>query len=686
MPVQLFPNGTYSSQDGSGPSTPPPRSSLLMRIWKSPWFRWPVRGVAVLTLTVAAVGSSPLLLLNTATGRRVLIGAANSGEEGHLGLKGSSLTYLPSVGLVLEGMRLTQPFEPLAPRVSMQRFELSDLSVESSLPGTPLVCKVAHLEGISMEVHQIWVQQKQKDARPPSLPEPFPSQLRTEVVVLKDVDYVVHQTRRGRPVRMELTGIEATLRDFRWDFKEMKVEGQGPLSAARLNLNGMPFTELHIPEFRATGNTLELPQGTLVGMGGQVSFSGKLVLQQGIPMPDFQVQVSGLNLNEVIDAAPDPAPPGPRPDAKVSMRAHVTAGSPDKPGEVADPVLDGDVVLEDFRVPLVKQSALALKILERMPGYIPATDSSPARLDLGTFRSHVRIADGEVALRNGSMSFGPLSLAMEGTIEQGSGKLDLRLWLERGAGAESTDKSKDDQSKDSQSSDNNGKGPGLLAKLAEKKDKAGARGAEQTAAKSDPSQEKAATTDKAAATAGNPSQGSSTPGIAQSKEGGSGAQSPDAAAARDDGKSLREKFLAKKHEVDSAVLEKKKEVDTAVAAKAAEVKADVEARLEEAKTKAQNDVTAAKKAIDTRVAETKDAIEGGPEAIKSLMDKRTQEMKSRVDEKVAEMKANIDAGLARFQDALMDRLEEKLGRPTLCITGTTAQPVINPCSDPSGGK
>lgn len=610
------------------------------------------------------VSASPQLLLNTNTGRRVLVGAANSGDEGHLGLGNAQLNYFPSVSLVLEDLRLTQPFEPLAPRMAMKRLQLNDLSLESSLPGTPLICKVARLEGISLEVHQSWVQQKQKDARPPSLPEPFPSLLLTDLVELKDVDYRVHQTRHGRPVELSLQGINASLKDFRWDFKAMQVEGSGPLSAERLNLNGMQFTELHVPDFQASSERIVLPRGTLSGLGGQVTFSGALVLVSGLPIPDFQIQGTSLNLTQIIESAPDPAPPGPRPDGQLSIRAHVTADPNSKPGEVAEPIMDGDVVMENFRVPLVKQSAAAMKILAHMPGYIAATADAPARLDLGTFRSHVHIANGSVTLKDGQMSLGGVRLAMAGSIEQGSGALDLKLWLDR-----SGDKG--------EASDAEKKPHGLLANLLQKKENASNTPASEASTAAMPTED-SAKGDPAA----RPDGTASAPGLATRKSDPAASSStPSERGSEEPGAplSFKEKLLAKKAEVDSKVLAKKAEVDS----KVLEVKADVDSHLLAARDKAAAELAAAKASVDTRISETREAIQGGPQAMKAQLDARAAELKSRVDEKFAAVKAAIDADLSQRKDALLDLLEEKLGRPTLCITGTTAHPVINPCQEPA---
>lgn len=627
MPIQIFPppppksSSRETSGDPSGAGAG--NANGKGKVHEVSSIRRLIGGfVGLLLLAVAMVCATPLFLLNTSTGRTILKGAANSTDEGHLGLGNAQLSIFPSISLLLEDLRLTQPFEPLAPRMSMRSFLMDNLSRDSYLPGNPLVCEVARIEGVRLEVHQKWVQARQKDAKPPSLPDVFPSLLLTDVIEISDTDYTVHQTRNGRAVDMKLSGIQATLRNFEWDLKAMKVKGEGPLTARSLNLNGMPFENLRIPVFRANGNRLEMPSGVLTGLGGTVSFSGAITLDEGIPMPDFHIKASRLELTQVIKAAPDPAPPGPTPNALLSLEARVTVRPPESPGEVAEPILEGDVVMEDFQVPLVKQDKMAMKVLERMPGYVPADGNVPgsvARLDLGTFRAHIRIDQGVVQLQNAQMSLGTTHLAMSGTIQQGSGALNLKLWLDRSSGGLSAPTPADPET-----SASGGTEPPTPVVAAEPAPASGASNAP------------AALVPAPATPIESPAQPVT----------------------------LKERLLAKKAEIDANVLSKKAEID---------------AKMLETKEKVTADLEKVKQDVEAKVKDQKELIEGGPEAVKARLDARAAQLKSQVDATLAQVKGAIDARI----DAALDRFEEKHGRPTLCITGTTAQPIMQVCSDAS---
>jgi hypothetical protein len=650
---------------------------------------------------------APTFFINTAPGRHILLGAANATPNAHLDLTDSQLHYRPEVGFRIDNMRMVRPYEPEAPAIAMERFQVEGLSLESSKPGRPLICRTATLSGITATIHQEWVKAHKGDGKPPELPYPFPQLMVAQEVNILDTSYTVHQLRHGRKTIMQMEGLEAHFQDFEWDLKRMALHGSGPLKAHHLNMEGMHFYNLDFPVFEADGEYLRIPEGHMDGMGGKVTIRGMLELKGGAPAPNFDLSVRGMELAKLISSGPGGNTGEPTPTGRLSLEGRVSSSTPAVEGDLPDPIVQGKLTIEEFSLPVKVPNKVAEKVVQRMPGYTPGEQP---RMNLGTLKGKVRVANDTVHLDRLQMEVAGHGIILDGTIDQRSNALNLKMWL-ADPNANLDDLDAADQADDERD--------GLRAALQDKKESLEASQDARQEARGEKAEDlkekldgkaadlKAKVEEKRGDRADTPAPVEaspagtldSAPAAAQTPEASPVPTKAAAMKSRADQKarSLKDDLDAKKAEVDAAVAAKKAEVDAAVAAKKAEVDAAVAAKKAEIDTavaakKAEVDTAvAAKKAeVDTAVAAKKAEIDSHLASLKHSAREDAKTRKARHDARRDEAKAEFETRfggihekLEERRQAMLDALQGRFGRPTLCITGTTASPVINLCEEPS---
>jgi hypothetical protein len=432
----------------------------------------------------------------------------------------------------------------------------------------------------------------------------------------------------------------------------------------------MSFTRLEVRDFQAHGDRLVLPHGTLLGMQGMIEVSGSITLEGGFPHPDFDLTARRLELADVIASAPDAPKQATSPTGRLTLRGHISAGAPPSPGEVADPVLEGQLTIEDFKIPVKQKSRLASLVLERMPGY-EAGDTP--RLNLGTVNGGIRIADRQVRLRSLEMRAGGNLVVMDGTVEQGTGRLDLKMWVERVTGKQASQEA-DEAVASATPSPSAGPGEATSQTPATSQVSAASRPLPAMVSQVPDGTPAPHLEGRTGSAPGQPSPagGTAAPGAASVPPPAS-TPAPEAATAA----TFRERLEAKRHELEARAAAAKRDLD----AHAEAAKKDLEQKTEAAKLDLERKVEAVKTDVDAKVAAAKADFDSRVGQARENAKTRLDAVRSDVQARVAEIKARIDAK----RDELLEALEERYGRPQLCITGTTTEPVIKLCRETAEG-
>lgn len=664
---------------------------------------WRLLRPLLLGLVLVGVGvvCAPLWLLNTESGRFVIRAVANSSDDGHLSLRSSQLELLPAINLTLEGLRLARPFEPDAPRLRLERMLLEGLSKESHRPGQPLVCVRARFEGVEALLDQRWVDAQKGQAAPPQLPAAFPRRIEAEVVEVVDTSYRIRQTLRGRDTETRMEGVSLHLQHFQWDLAAMQVTGDGPLTAETLVMNGLTLRQLKIPQLRAEASRVVIPQALLEGLGGTLTFSGEVRFQEGVPTPDLELEGHGLQLSQVVSSGPGARQGQPTPEGTVFMRARVRGQPATRPGEAPEPVLEGSIQIQGLQLPVKQKSKLAKLIVERLPGYV---EGVVPRLTLGDVAGHFRTANGFVTLYENQIQQGPLRMVMDGTIEQATGKLNLRLWLDRKTTQEALALLKKEKGLRGVFAGLPGPSlpplslpaislpgvnlpavnlpapgvpllrpppmPGGVAQQLEQKGSA------------------------ALATAPSTSEGTEAP--SSSETSGDSTTSTSEVVARvsqgealaDAKRRLEERAGAARQALDARTAQLKAELEThAVRAKAdfearaAGLKAQLDERSVQAQAQVQAQVQAAQERVEQRLEAVKQQLEPGLVKAQAGLEAQRTALEGMVQEQKAGLDARLSQALGVLPPGLEQARELREGNPTLCITGTQAEPIIKLCAE-----
>ncbi|MFM7200768.1 MAG: hypothetical protein ACKO6N_08245 [Myxococcota bacterium] len=609
-----------------------------------------LRPLLLLVLLIGlGVVCAPLWLLNTESGRFVIRAVANSSDDGHLSLRNSQLDLLPVVNLTLEGIRLARPFEPDAPRLRLERMLLEDLSKQSHRPGQPLVCGRARFEGLEALLDQRWVDAQRGQAAPPQLPAAFPRRIEASVVEVVDASYRIRQTLRGHETETRMEGVSLYLQHFQWDLVSMQVTGEGPLTAETLVMNGLAFHQLKIPQLKAESSRVVIPQALVEGLGGTLKFSGEVRFQEGVPTPDLMLEGYGLQLSQVVSSGPGMRQGQPTPEGTVFMQAQVRGQAAEGRGEAPEPVLEGTIQIRGLHLPVKQKSELARKVVERLPGYVPG---DVPRLTLGDVSGRFKTAHGRVTLYENQVQQGPLHMVMDGTIEQATGRLNLRLWLDHKTTQEA------------------------LALLRQEK---GLRGL--------------------LASLPAPSLPLPPPpgeGIRQVQE-----KLTEVLPPKPELKPLPtpppppEPVVVLQQQVDGRVAAARQALDTKAAqlkaeldAQAARAKADFEARTAGLKEKVEAHTQIVKTQVDTRVEAARADVEHKVSALQARLEPGVQQAQASLEAQRQKLEAAVVAKTVQLvspqasrSGSVLDALEARYGRPTLCITGTQAAPLIQLCDE-----
>jgi len=622
-------------------------------------------------LLLVSAALTPYFLLNTSLGRTVLRGAASSTDDAHLSLEGSRLTLSPTIGLTLEGLKLVRPYEPQAPALSMARMALLDVSIASQLPGSPLVCQEALFEGFDIEVNQRWMQLNQSsDSPPPELPDYFPKKIIARTVSVSDTNYMVHQYKNGRPTFMRLTGITTTLKNFEWDLKTSHIQGAGPFSAEKLELNGLVFDHMEVPGFRADGTDLYFPDGRLTGMGGTVEISGILKIVRGVPNPSFDLNIKGIDLAPLILSNPDAPQTAATPTGKVYLKGRTIASPSKVIGEAPEPVIEGDLRLEAFALPMVNKSKLASRVIERIPGYVPG---DVPRLVLGTLEGKIRVAHGKLRLKRLHVKLGERYVLIDGVITQATGGLDLKLWVEKTGEAEaalSAPASNPEELTEVSDTNKNGLSqPSSAAQIPPT-----GRPAQAAERESISAQARSGADDELAPLEVSGDQ------VSGDKAGDTDAENltstPRVEAA--DEPTWKRRFRDRKQRRRAKAEQIKEQVD----AKAAEVKANREDRKEARKTDIEEKFGDEIAAVEARREKRQETRSAKKEEALEALERTKLKVKGRREARVEKVKSFVEGHRKQFRSDL----ENRLGKPMLCITGTTQAPQIDLCPTERGRK
>lgn len=628
MPIQIF---------------PPKGQAARRHAPAKGWLKVTLVLGSLVVLGILGMALLPYALLNTEVGRALLLAMANRTNDGHLALKDSALTLSPVPMLVLEGVRLVQPFESAAPKLALGRAELVGFELAHEEDSTVVVAESARFDQVSLEAQQVWIQQQQAGRKPPALPPQLPSRVRVETLEVTHMRYEIHQLRRGRPTLTQLEGVSARFSPLLWDLKRMQATGTGRLHAEHLTLGSLRLRDLSIPNLVLEGERIRIPSGTAQGLGGAISLAGELSLKSGVPLPHMHITGRGLELGQVILAAPDAKTDRPSPVGTLSMDIQLTTEGNPAVGEVPDPVIEGTIVLEDLSVPLTEKSALAKKVLEKSPLW---AGSNPPRLNLGDMVATIRVADGKVRLTQARLTIKGLTLVMAGTIDQNTDALQLRLKLAP-KGSDVAPMPKPDLGV-----------TGLEAPTA-----SDARDAERAASQAE----------QAALDTGS-----------GAEPGTGGSEAPPAAAPLQDAPGLRAKLAAGRLGLQAKADETRlrfAEQAEQLKEKAALAKADFDTKAEALKEQVSQDLNEARQDRKERQESLKSAADAGPEALKAELDARVEGLRTTIQTDFEGRMARVQERFETIGGRVLERFSPRLETLELCITGTTAQPIVQLCQE-----